>query len=257
MNKEKILLENEFNLIADGLNGILFESSIELGIENQQLIMEIEDSIKLDNLDIKWGVDSKKLIEKLKRLNVDESFELIKEIYKFWGKNTDEIQEFKLKNEEKKTMINKVNKNITKVEIPINREEALKQFPVDRSLDDKSKTEEIIIVLNRLYQNEKEQLKGLFTLGEANLLITAFNGFIYTPWNDDKGVLLRMVDGTMTCEYTPDDYYFVDREKVFDKLHKLTTFQSFVVIRMAIEFWMTKKGVFEGEQVLREIFGIE
>ncbi|MBZ9689376.1 hypothetical protein G9F72_024060 [Clostridium estertheticum] len=135
--------------------------------------------------------------------------------------------------------------------------EALSQFPAEVGSDCDYKNEQMVLSLNRLYQNQKGQLKGLFTLGEANLLISAFNGFMYTPWNDDKGVLLRMVEDVINYEYCSGDIYDVDKDKLFQKIHKLNSFDCFVVIRMAFEFWKRKRDIFGGDKLLKDIFGIK
>lgn len=252
MIKEEIFLENEINLIYDNLNGILFESSVQLGFHNKQLVKEIEDGIKLNKSDVKWKVDSEKLIEKLKNLSREESFKIIEEAYKFWGIDTTEICNLKLKNNEIDEF------NIYKVPVSkiMKSDEALKQFPVEVGQDDnKHKTNQMVLSLNRLYQNQKEELKGMFTLSEAYLIIAKFNGFIYTPWNNDKEVLLRMVEGGVSYEGL-DELYGEENKKLFEKLQKLNEFASFTLIRMAFEFW-ERKSVFGGEELLKEIFGTE
>lgn len=252
MIKEKMLLENEINLICDSLNGILFELSVKVGSHGKQLIKEIEDGIKLNKLDIKWEVDGEKLVEKLKSLSQDESFEIIEEVYKYWERDTTEICNLKLRSKEIDEF------NIYKIPVSkiMEADKALQQFPVEvRQCDNKYKANQIIISLNRLYQNQKKELKGMFTLSEAYLLISTFNGFMYTPWNNDKEVLLRMLDGGISYEGL-DELYDVDSEKMFEKLQKLNEFESFTVIRMAFEFW-ERKSVFGGEELLKEIFGIQ
>lgn len=246
MIKEKMLLENEINLIHDSLRGAWYEPTMELGVEGQQLVRDVEDSIVLDKLDVKWEVDGKKLIEKLKELSKEECFEIIEGAYTFWGRDITEIRELKNKRDVYKIPVNKIT----------NPDTSLKQFPVEAGHDDsKYKTGQMILTLNRLYQNEKERLKGLFTLSEANLLIRTFNGFMYTPWNDDKEVLLRMVEsGIMHEDY--DDIYGVDKNNLFEKLNNLNSFQGFTVMRLTFEFWERKKGNPFGEELLKEIFGI-
>jgi hypothetical protein len=252
MIKEKMFLENESKLICESLNGVLFELSVEAGVHNQQLIKEIEDGIKLNKLDIKWEVDGEKLIEKLKSLSQDESFEIIEEVYKYWERDTTEICNLKLRRKEIDEF------NIYKIPVSkiMETDEALQQFPVEvRQCDNKYKTNQMVISLNRLYQNQKREIKGMFTLSEAYLLISIFNGCMYTPWNNDKEVLLMMLEDGTSYEGL-DELYDVDSEKMFEKLQKLNEFESFTVIRMAFEFW-ERNSILGGEELLKEIFGIE
>lgn len=156
----------------------------------------------------------------------------------------------------KRNMIEEICKNDKSFVIATDKEEAVKQFPMSGDHGDEYKEMEMIVSINRLYQYEKNRLKGLFTLGEANLITSGLNGFVYTPWNEDEGILLRMVEGAITFEYSSDDCYFVDKDKLFQKLHKLNTFECFTVIRMAFEFW-ERNSILGGEELLKEIFGVE
>ncbi|WPC42808.1 hypothetical protein [Clostridium sp. JS66] len=146
----------------------------------------------------------------------------------------------------KRNIIEEICKNDKSFVIATDKEEALKQFPMNGDYGDECKIEEMIISINRLYQYEKNRLKGLFTLGEANLITSGLDGVVYTPWNEDA----------ITFEHSPDHCYFVDKDRLFEKLHKLNTFECFTVIRMAFEFWERNR-ILGGEELLKKIFGIK
>lgn len=135
--------------------------------------------------------------------------------------------------------------------------EALKQFPVERGWNDEYKLEHMVLILNKLYHDAKLKIRGLFTEKEAWALISSFNGFVYTPSNDDKEVLLRMLKGFLTYEYIPDDEYAINGNEFYKKIENLDTVESFAVIRMALEFWDRMRNPFGGEELLKEIFGID
>lgn len=77
--REIQLTEKEACLIVDALNGIVLDVNTVLF-----LWAKIEDSIKLDGLVEKWGVDGFVLVEKLQGLNTLQCMALVDATEKFW-----------------------------------------------------------------------------------------------------------------------------------------------------------------------------
>lgn len=134
---------------------------------------------------------------------------------------------------------------------------ALTQFPIERGWDDTYKAEQMVLILNKFYQNSKLEIKSLFTINEAWLLVGTFNGFLYNTANcNDKETLMREINAVIHFE-AYDEMYGVDKEKLLKKINNLGQLESFTVIRMALEFWGLKRINVDGEELMKEIFGIE
>jgi hypothetical protein len=75
------LSEKEISLIADSCNGTMFQAwSVPL------LYANIEDSISLDGLDEKWGVDGAALLDKIRALDLSTTFALVDAVERFWAR---------------------------------------------------------------------------------------------------------------------------------------------------------------------------
>lgn len=73
------LTEAEASLLCDAGNGTLFEpSSIPL------LWAEVDDAIRGDGLDRKWGVDGPALVAKLRALTPGQHYAVVDAIERFW-----------------------------------------------------------------------------------------------------------------------------------------------------------------------------
>lgn len=77
------LTKNEALLIADALNGALFDNTTVF-----YFWASIEDAIKLEGLDKKWQVDGKKLVDKLRSLSDAETLALVDAVERFWQAST-------------------------------------------------------------------------------------------------------------------------------------------------------------------------
>jgi hypothetical protein len=73
------LSAKEACLIADALNGILFEPATA-----QLLWANIAEAISVDGLDTKWGVDGKALVERLRTADHLTCFAIIDAAERFW-----------------------------------------------------------------------------------------------------------------------------------------------------------------------------
>lgn len=69
----------ELMLIVDSCNGTLFEPSTVCALP-----FNIEDSISLDRLDEKWGVDGSALLAKLQALSPVQTQSLVDAVERFW-----------------------------------------------------------------------------------------------------------------------------------------------------------------------------
>lgn len=132
---------------------------------------------------------------------------------------------------------------------------ALDEFPIeDRDCDIEFKAENMIVFANKIYQQSKKEIEGIFTLNEAWLIIATFNGYLYTPQLDDKCVLKAHIEDGIYYEGL-DELYEVNKDKLLEKIENLTESQSFAVIRMAIEFLYTCHPLDQEDDLIR-IFGI-
>ena len=77
--REVPLSEKEACLIVDSLNGTVLDANTA-----QSLWFSIEDSINLDGLADKWGVDGASLVEKLKELNAFQAMAIADAAERFW-----------------------------------------------------------------------------------------------------------------------------------------------------------------------------
>ncbi len=75
------LTKNEFLAICDATNGLFLTDNISV---RDQIILEVEDTIKLDGLDKKWNLD-KTFLEKLNAGDEKEFKKLWAEIGEFWA----------------------------------------------------------------------------------------------------------------------------------------------------------------------------
>lgn len=134
---------------------------------------------------------------------------------------------------------------------------AIDEFPINQFDNDLDyKIQRMVVIVNKIYQNLKKELAGIFTLNEALLIIAVFNGHIYTPELSDKIVLIMEIEDSI--EYSRyDELYDVDKEKLLEKLEKLTETQSFVVIGMVNEYCnFNAKHPYNHDKDIRKIFMI-
>lgn len=134
---------------------------------------------------------------------------------------------------------------------------AIDEFPINQFDNDLDyKIQRMVVIANKIYQNLKKELAGIFTLNEALLIIAVFNGHIYTPELSDKTVIIMEIEDAI--EYSRyDELYDVDKEELLAKLEKLTETQSFVVIGMVNEYWsFNAKHTDNHDKYIRRIFMI-
>lgn len=137
---------------------------------------------------------------------------------------------------------------------------ALNQFPMEQGFDDYAfKVKQMVYMLNEVYQGTKRELKGLFNLNEAWVIVTAFNGHLYSSGISNKAVLVANVKDEI--KYSLADRVFkVDGDELLRKLNQLNEFQAFTVIRMSYEFWYSPEHKVNSknnnEDLLRNIFNI-
>lgn len=72
---------NEALLLVDSLNSTLIYPEM----AEQLLPLNVEDSIELEHLDKKWGVDGAALVAKLKTLDNAGANDLLRRVEAFWG----------------------------------------------------------------------------------------------------------------------------------------------------------------------------
>ena len=77
--REVPLTEKEACLIVDSLNGTVLDANTA-----QSLWFSIEDSINLDGMAEKWGLDGPALVEKLKELNAFQAMAIADAAERFW-----------------------------------------------------------------------------------------------------------------------------------------------------------------------------
>lgn len=80
------LSKAELNLLCDVCNG-WFSSGESPEISVQGLAMQVEDAITENQADLKWKVEARALITKLRSLSFVETFALIEDIEKFWSQS--------------------------------------------------------------------------------------------------------------------------------------------------------------------------
>ena len=80
MNLDK----NEFMLVVDSTNGLALIESMST---KDQVTLNVADSIDIEHLDEKWGVDKIALEEKLANATEEEHKQLWGNIREFWARN--------------------------------------------------------------------------------------------------------------------------------------------------------------------------
>ena len=117
------------------------------------------------------------------------------------------------------------------------------------------KVDEMLVILDKIYKTTKKEVKGIFDLSEAYVIIQSFNGYLYNPEIQDKSSLLLNVEDAIFYEKL-DELFEVNKEKLFQKIYKLTEAQSFAVIRMAFEALNNEENKDFGD-IVKEIFEIK
>lgn len=79
------LSEAEWSLLRDACNGWAVEPASAVA----WLPLQVDDAIRLDELDRKWGVDGPALIERLRRLDYAGCLAVLDEIERWWATGTD------------------------------------------------------------------------------------------------------------------------------------------------------------------------
>lgn len=74
------LTVDEWKLLCDAMNGTLHESAVSIAAVWQ----EIEDTILLDAIDAKWGVEGPALVKKLKRLDYAGQVAVVDVVERYW-----------------------------------------------------------------------------------------------------------------------------------------------------------------------------
>lgn len=142
----------------------------------------------------------------------------------------------------------------------INRKtvEVVKKFPYDKGNGDDEliyKIDEMCVVLDNIYIISKKELSGIFELNEAYLIIQSFNGCLYIPKFEDKEVLRLEIEDAIFYEKL-DELFEVNKDKLLQKINKLTEAQSFAVIRMVFEALNNEENK-NFDELVKEIFGIK
>lgn len=83
--REVELTAGEACLICDVLNGVLMDAT-----SASMLWAEVEDGIRMDDLDQKWGVDGPALVEKLRSLDRLTCLALVDAAERFWAASPQE-----------------------------------------------------------------------------------------------------------------------------------------------------------------------
>lgn len=77
--REVTLTPEEACLIADALNGTLMDAD-----SASTLWAEVDDAIRMDGLDAKWGVDGQALVKKLRGLDRTACLAIADAVERFW-----------------------------------------------------------------------------------------------------------------------------------------------------------------------------
>ena len=132
----------------------------------------------------------------------------------------------------------------------------MKEFPVQKENNfAEYKAKNMVLLVNKFYEKTKEKLCGFFTVDEAWAISETFNPYLYTVHDDDKEALENNVRDSFEYEGY-EEWCEADKDELMGKIATLNEWESFTVIRMAIEFWSRKTLNIDGEQLLKEIFGI-
>jgi hypothetical protein len=118
-----------------------------------------------------------------------------------------------------------------------------------------SYVERIKIFKNEEYRRHKTEMLGIFTLNEAVAIISLFQSYpSMTPLNNNKDVLIWEVEDGITYDFLVERFD-INKDRILEKLKKLTEEQSATVIVMAIEFWIsTYETTCNENDVIKEIF---
>lgn len=87
------LERNEFMLVVDSTNGFALyddgetKPSGDALTVKEQIFLNVRDSISLDHLDGKWGIDAETLLNKMRNADESEYKQLWEQIEDFWDKN--------------------------------------------------------------------------------------------------------------------------------------------------------------------------
>jgi len=81
---------DEACLIVDALNGTLHDVT-----SGTRFWIGVQDSIEMDELDEKWGVDGKTLIEKLSALDDLTSMAVVDAVERFWNDEQNQTKNFR------------------------------------------------------------------------------------------------------------------------------------------------------------------
>ena len=76
--------EEEINLIRDSLNGTLFDPK-HIVSWGHMLAANVSDSITLDGLDEKWGVDKEEILKNINSLSEKQVIGLVHSVREFWA----------------------------------------------------------------------------------------------------------------------------------------------------------------------------
>ena len=75
------LSEAEWSLLRDSLNGTLHEPAAMI----RAMWVGVDDSIRLDGLDVKWGVDGAALVAKLRTLDYAQALAVVEAVEAWWA----------------------------------------------------------------------------------------------------------------------------------------------------------------------------
>lgn len=84
--------ENEYLLMMEALNGSIFDENV-AGL----IWAEVEDGIRMDHLDEKYGVDGQELIRRLRGLTLSQNMTFADAAERFWDRSTEEDQRKRLR----------------------------------------------------------------------------------------------------------------------------------------------------------------
>lgn len=119
--------------------------------------------------------------------------------------------------------------------------------------DATEKLSSMVTTLNSMIKYTKSELANYFTYDEALLIISAFNGTLYSPNTvNPKAVLIGNVQDSIVLE-NYDIIYNVDKTALLNKLDRLTQFQSYVVLQMAFDFWSLPDSKRQGTDMIETI----
>lgn len=84
--------------------------------------------------------------------------------------------------------------------------------------------------------NYKSELSGLFTFNEAITIASLFQRYpSWKPLTNNKGILILKVEDGIKYNFLVERFD-IDKNRILEKLKKLTEEQSATVIIMAVEF---------------------